>query len=52
MCAIARCSARGAQGGHARVHGRHHYVGPIGEWPVRILGGLLLLSATNTAVNG
>jgi amino acid transporter len=28
------------------------YVGPIGEWPVRILGGLLLLSATNTAVNG
>jgi amino acid transporter len=29
-----------------------HYVGPLGEWPVRILGGLLLLSATNTAVNG
>ena len=29
-----------------------HYVGPVGEWPVRILGGLLLLSATNTAVNG
>ena len=29
-----------------------YYVGPIGEWPVRILGGLLLLSATNTAVNG
>jgi amino acid transporter len=29
-----------------------HYVGPWGEWPVRILGGLLLLSATNTAVNG
>ena len=28
------------------------YVGPYGEWPVRILGGLLLLSATNTAVNG
>jgi amino acid transporter/nucleotide-binding universal stress UspA family protein len=28
------------------------YVGPLGEWPVRILGGLLLLSATNTAVNG
>jgi amino acid transporter len=28
------------------------FVGPIGEWPVRILGGLLLLSATNTAVNG
>jgi len=28
------------------------YVGSLGEWPVRILGGLLLLSATNTAVNG
>jgi amino acid transporter/nucleotide-binding universal stress UspA family protein len=30
----------------------HYYVGAWGEWPVRILGGLLLLSATNTAVNG
>jgi amino acid transporter len=29
-----------------------HYVGPWAEWGVRILGGLLLLSATNTAVNG
>jgi len=28
------------------------YVGRWGEWAVRILGGLLLLSATNTAVNG
>lgn len=28
------------------------YVGPWGEWPVRIVGGVLLLSATNTAVNG
>lgn len=28
------------------------YVGPTGEWMVRIIGGLLLLSATNTAVNG
>ncbi len=28
------------------------YVGSLGEWSVRILGGLLLLSATNTAVNG
>jgi amino acid transporter/nucleotide-binding universal stress UspA family protein len=27
-----------------------YYVGPAGEWPVRILGGILLLSATNTAV--
>ena len=28
------------------------YLGPWGEWPVRIVGGALLLSATNTAVNG
>jgi amino acid transporter len=28
------------------------YIGDWGEWPVRIIGGLLLLSATNTAVNG
>lgn len=28
------------------------YIGPWGEWPVRIIAGLLLLSATNTAVNG
>jgi amino acid transporter len=28
------------------------YVGPWGEWPVRVIGGMLLLSATNTAVNG
>lgn len=28
------------------------YVGVWGEWSVRIIGGLLLLSATNTAVNG
>jgi hypothetical protein len=27
-----------------------HYVGPWGEWAVRIVGGILLLSATNTAL--
>src|SRR5438552_2523453 len=27
-------------------------LGGFGEWTVRIIGGLLLLSATNTAVNG
>src|SRR3954465_11391317 len=27
-------------------------LGPWGEWPVRIIGGLLLLSASNTAFNG
>ncbi len=30
----------------------YSYIGPVGEWSVRIIGGLLLLSATNTAVNG
>jgi amino acid transporter len=30
----------------------HAYIGTWGEWMVRIIGGLLLLSATNTAVNG
>jgi amino acid transporter/nucleotide-binding universal stress UspA family protein len=29
-----------------------HYVGVWGEWPVRIIAGVLLLSATNTAING
>lgn len=29
-----------------------HYVGAWGEWPVRVVGGFLLLSATNTAING
>jgi amino acid transporter len=28
------------------------YLGTAGEWCVRILGGILLLSATNTAING
>ena len=28
------------------------YMGPWGEWGVRIIGGLLLLSAANTAING
>lgn len=27
-----------------------HYIGHLGEWLVRILGGILLLSATNTAI--
>ena len=28
----------------------HHYVGAWGEWPVRIVGGLLLLSADRKSV--
>jgi amino acid transporter/nucleotide-binding universal stress UspA family protein len=34
------------------AHMARAYVGGWGEWLVRIVGGLLLLSATNTAVNG
>jgi hypothetical protein len=30
----------------------HHYTGDWGEWSVRIIGGVLLLSAVNTAING
>ena len=29
-----------------------HYIGAWAEWSVRILGGILLLSATNTAIGG
>jgi amino acid transporter len=29
-----------------------HYTGSWGEWAVRIIGGTLLLSAVNTAING
>jgi amino acid transporter len=32
------------------AHMAHVYVGPWGEWVVRIVAGMLLLSATNTAV--
>lgn len=32
------------------AHMARHYVGAWGEWPVRIIAGLLLLSATNTAL--
>ena len=32
------------------AHLSHHYIGAWAEWGVRILGGLLLLSATNTAI--
>jgi hypothetical protein len=51
MCAVANVS-REAHKDDMLAFMAGRYVGPIGEWPVRILGGLLLLSATNTAVNG
>jgi amino acid transporter/nucleotide-binding universal stress UspA family protein len=51
MCAIAPLG-REAHTEDMLAYMASVYVGPLGEWPVRILGGLLLLSATNTAVNG
>lgn len=51
MCAIAPLP-REAHTADMMAYMAKHYVGPWGEWPVRIVGGLLLLSATNTAVNG
>lgn len=51
MCAVAGMG-REAHKEDMLAYMARYYVGPLGEWPVRILGGLLLLSATNTAVNG
>ena len=52
MIAIVPAPSRNAHTEDMLAFMAKHYIGPWGEWPVRILGGLLLLSATNTAVNG
>ena len=44
--------ARGAHTGDMMAYIARQGLGAWGEWTVRIIGGLLLLSATNTAVNG
>jgi amino acid transporter/nucleotide-binding universal stress UspA family protein len=49
MCAI-RPLPRDAHTADMLAYMAGYYVGGWGEWPVRILGGLLLLSATNTAI--
>jgi len=49
MCSIPVMS-RDAHTGDMMAHMAKVYVGPWGEWPVRIIAGLLLLSATNTAI--
>jgi amino acid transporter len=49
MCAISPLGRNGHEE-DMLAYMAGHYVGAWGEWPVRILGGLLLLSATNTAV--
>jgi nucleotide-binding universal stress UspA family protein len=49
---ISRAPARDAHTEDMLAYMARVYIGAWGEWPVRIIGGLLLLSATNTAVNG
>lgn len=67
LLALAMCAAASAMQDGSPVLSRenHHedmlaflakhytsaYIGPVGEWAVRILGGVLLLSATNTAIS-
>jgi amino acid transporter len=49
---ISRAPSRDAHTEDMLAYMARVYIGGWGEWPVRIIGGLLLLSATNTAVNG
>ncbi|MGB7159326.1 MAG: universal stress protein [Tepidisphaeraceae bacterium] len=49
---IALSPGRHAHTGDMLAFIARHNVGAWGEWAVRIVGGLLLLSASNTAVNG
>ena len=49
---IALSPGRHAHTGDMLAFIARHNVGVWGEWAVRIVGGLLLLSASNTAVNG
>jgi amino acid transporter/nucleotide-binding universal stress UspA family protein len=49
---IALSPGRHAHTGDMLAFIARHNVGAWGEWAVRILGGLLLLSAANTAING
>ena len=44
--------ARQAHTGDMMAYIARSGLGGLGEWPVRIIGGMLLLSAANTAVNG
>src|SRR5438067_4294790 len=52
LAMVALAPAREAHVGDMMAFIASSGLGPWGEWPVRIIGGLLLLSATNTAVNG
>ena len=53
LLAVVMCAASPARAAHQEdmlAYLASHYLGPFGEYPVRIIGGLLLLSATNTAL--
>lgn len=53
LLAVVMCAAAPAREAHQEdmlAYLAGHFIGAWGEWPVRILGGLLLLSATNTAI--
>lgn len=52
ICMIALAPPRNAHAEDMLAHIANSTMGPWGELPVRIVGGLLLLSATNTALNG
>ena len=52
LAMVALAPARQAHVGDMMAFIAERGLGRWGEWPVRIIGGLLLLSATNTAVNG
>ncbi len=52
ICMVALAPPRDAHAEDMLAHIASSAMGPLGEYPVRIIGGLLLLSATNTALNG
>src|SRR5437763_1494960 len=52
LAMVALAPPREAHTGDMMAYIAHRGLGPWGEWPVRTNGGVLLLSATNTAVNG
>ena len=52
VCMVAFAPARQGHTEDMLAYIAGESMGPWGEWPVRIVGGLLLLSAANTAING
>jgi amino acid transporter/nucleotide-binding universal stress UspA family protein len=52
LCMIAYSPGRAEHAEDMLAYIAGQSLGPWGEIPIRVLGGLLLLSATNTAING